>query len=517
MNGDASVFGDLNVIGGVLCLVIAGWMTLTLISGLTKRRINLLVFSLQLLGFLYLFRDVAMPLIAYQFEWRPEGVRPFLTALVVISSGFLFDRLWRHFIWDGVLVAGGGAPPPRLARGCFTALVMLLASAVVVGWVYGQSITGLIAASGVVAVVLGYAAQSVLGDLLAGMSMAASPVFKIGDVLEVDGGWYEVVDQNWRVTETLGRDGRRVYFPNSVLIKKPFANITGQKDPLRHPFRFSADANTPPSVISEAIDEAMGQSKLTDKRRKHFTSFTGYSEFGHEVTLYYFTEERQHWPAQPEIANLLWYAFKKRGVAFSYNRSHAYLTDWDRAERIHGASLIEADPEAEEFRAACQGVEEFSGLEADEVERLRARAELRVFGKHERVIAAGEESGSVFLLVRGALDAFVEIEGAESKVATIEAPSLVGFMALAMNQPRSATLRAGAPCLTYEVSAADFAAFADEDPEVMEKLLETSARMALDNEKSKAEGAMSAAQEQDRMKLLKDMFRSRLSDLLRAG
>ena len=86
-------------------------------------------------------------------------------------------------------------------------------------------------------------------------------------------------------------------------------------------------------------------------------------------------------------------------------------------------------------------------------------------------------------------------------------------MALAMGQPRSATLRAGEASLAYEIDAADFAAFAAADPAVMERLVETSAAMALANERSREEGA-GAADDEDRLTTLRNVFRARLADLI---
>ena len=116
MDDQSAVWEEFSVVGGALLLVLAIWMLLTLAAWITRRRVNLLLFAVQLLGLLYLLRDAGLPLARATLGWG-GGVeaRAFLTACIVISAAFLFDRLWRHFVWDGVLPAFGRAPPPRLA------------------------------------------------------------------------------------------------------------------------------------------------------------------------------------------------------------------------------------------------------------------------------------------------------------------------------------------------------------------------------------------------------------------
>lgn len=272
-----AVLENIDVVGGVMALVVGAWMILTLTSGILKRRTNFMMVAVQMFGFLYLVRDLGLPVAESQLGWAPpNGGRDALTALLIISAGFVIDRLWRHFVWDGVMVADGGAPAPRLLRGAFTTLIMLIASGVVISWVYGQSITGLVAASGVLAIVIGYVAQSTLSDLLSGIAIALSPAFKIGDILDMDGDWVEVIDQNWRFTETRHVNGQTIYYPNSVLANRSVINTTGGKRTIRQPLEFSVEPTSHPQLIRDAVMEAIGQCRLVDQKADNAVWFRGH-------------------------------------------------------------------------------------------------------------------------------------------------------------------------------------------------------------------------------------------------
>ncbi|MEL7465382.1 MAG: mechanosensitive ion channel family protein [Pseudomonadota bacterium] len=506
---------NIDVVGGVMALVVGAWMVLTLATGLMRGRTNFLIIAIQLFGFLFLIRDLGLPVAERHMGLPvPPGMRDAVTALLIISAGFVVDRLWRHFVWDGFMVADGGAPPPRLLRGAFTALIVLISCGIVISWVYGQSVTGLVAASGVVAIVIGYAAQSTLSDLLSGIAIALSPAFKIGDVLDMDGDWVEVQDQNWRVTKTKHVDGRTIYYPNSVLANRQVVNTTGARRTIRQVFDFSAEPSSPPQVIRDAVMEAIGQCRLVDHAADNAVWITGHGEFGFRVQAMFFTTFEDYVEAQTEIANLIWYTFRKYGVEIGYNRNHLYDTDWTAAVRTNPRSLVEQSHAEDAFAVACRASVELAGLTDAQIGALKKISKPMIFGGYERMIRAGDESDNLYLLTAGAMDVYIPIEGGETKVATMQAPTLVGFMALAMKQPRSASLYATSASSVYEIDGRDFADFVGRHEALMTSLIESSAKMQLSNEAARRDAALSQQEEAARLSSLKLMFRERLSDLM---
>jgi CRP-like cAMP-binding protein len=129
-------------------------------------------------------------------------------------------------------------------------------------------------------------------------------------------------------------------------------------------------------------------------------------------------------------------------------------------------------------------------------------------------MTAGETGDTLFLLTAGSLAVHIPTGEAETRVATLAAPALVGFMAVMMDAPRSATLNAEAACQVYEVAAADFAGLTADRPDLAERLAQISAEMAMENEASREQAARGAAAQADRLQQLKAMFARRLKDLL---
>ncbi len=88
----------------------------------------------------------------------------------------------------------------------------------------------LLAGAGILSVVLGLAAQSTLGNLIAGASLALYRPFEIGDKVQVSTptgteiGVVESLNLAYTVLQTF--DNRRIAIPNSVMVSQTVINMT---------------------------------------------------------------------------------------------------------------------------------------------------------------------------------------------------------------------------------------------------------------------------------------------------
>ncbi len=110
--------------------------------------------------------------------------------------------------------------------------------ALFIGLVMALNILGLekmavsvLAGGGVTAIVLGFAFREIGENFLAGMFLAFSRPFKMGDVIRTEEVEGKVQDIELRYTHLRTDDGRDVYVPSSQLFSKPLINYT--KDGLR--------------------------------------------------------------------------------------------------------------------------------------------------------------------------------------------------------------------------------------------------------------------------------------------
>jgi small-conductance mechanosensitive channel len=97
----------------------------------------------------------------------------------------------------------------------------------VVAYVFDAPVGTLIATSGVLAVILGLAMQSTLGDVFSGIALDVGRPYEIGDWLMLsDGIEGQVIETNWRATHLLNGANDLVVVPNSILAKARLINLS---------------------------------------------------------------------------------------------------------------------------------------------------------------------------------------------------------------------------------------------------------------------------------------------------
>jgi len=93
------------------------------------------------------------------------------------------------------------------------------------GFVFGWPLQGLLATSGILAIVLGLALQSTLSDLFSGISLSIEKPYELGDEILLEGGIEgEVVQMNWRSTHLRNGANDIVIIPNSAIAKMRIQN-----------------------------------------------------------------------------------------------------------------------------------------------------------------------------------------------------------------------------------------------------------------------------------------------------
>jgi small conductance mechanosensitive channel len=136
----------------------------------------------------------------------------------------------------------------------FTILVMTIVALRIAGLTAGALAVG----GGFTAVVVGLAAQQVLGNLLAGLVLITNRPFRVGERVRLQAGPLAgqtegVVGQLGLFYTTLVQGADRVLIPNGVLIQ---CAVTPLREPERVEFRARFSSDTTPREVQEMIEHA---------------------------------------------------------------------------------------------------------------------------------------------------------------------------------------------------------------------------------------------------------------------
>jgi small-conductance mechanosensitive channel len=159
-------------------------------------------------------------------ETHPKG----MVGLLGVGARVLW---WTHLAWAMIgfvriyIVLDRKPREARLLQDLIVALVYLGVALSIMGFVFGAPVGTLVATSGAVAVILGLALQSTLGDVFSGVALMLGKPFVIGDWIQLgDGVEGRVVDNNWRSTQLLTGAHNIVVLPNSNLAKIALTNLS---------------------------------------------------------------------------------------------------------------------------------------------------------------------------------------------------------------------------------------------------------------------------------------------------
>ncbi|GGF11954.1 mechanosensitive ion channel family protein [Hymenobacter cavernae] len=126
--------------------------------------------------------------------------------------------------------------------------------------------TGLLTSAGIASVIIGFAAQRSLSNLLAGFQIAFTQPIRLDDVLVVEGEWGRVEEITLTYVVVRIWDERRLVLPLNYFMEKPFQNWTRTTSQLLGTVFLYADYTLPVEEVRAELKRIVEQEPLWDRR-----------------------------------------------------------------------------------------------------------------------------------------------------------------------------------------------------------------------------------------------------------
>lgn len=136
----------------------------------------------------------------------------------------------------------------------------------------------LLASAGVMSVIAAVAAQPVLGNLVAGMQIAATQPFRIGDTVMFDGNWSTVEEIGQAYVTFLTWDDRRIMVPLRYLMDHPVENWSKKDAHMLRPMYLYLDYRTDIEQLRRKFEELVRSSDDWDGRHEPAVQVTETSD-----------------------------------------------------------------------------------------------------------------------------------------------------------------------------------------------------------------------------------------------
>ncbi|MEW9529698.1 mechanosensitive ion channel family protein [Microbispora sp. NPDC049125] len=125
---------------------------------------------------------------------------------------------------------------------------------------------GLLASAGIAGVVGGIAAQSTLGNLLAGLQLAFSDALRLDDVVVVEEEWGRIEELTLTYVALRLWDERRLILPVSYFTTNPFENWTRHESRILGSVYLRADWSVPVEELRAELYRALRDNPLWDQK-----------------------------------------------------------------------------------------------------------------------------------------------------------------------------------------------------------------------------------------------------------
>ncbi|MFC8619590.1 mechanosensitive ion channel family protein [Micromonospora purpureochromogenes] len=125
---------------------------------------------------------------------------------------------------------------------------------------------GVLTSAGVVGVVAALAAQSLLGNVIAGLQLAFSDAVRLDDVVVVEGEWGRIEELTLSYVVVQIWDDRRLILPTSYFTSKPFQNWTRTEAAVLGTAEFEVDWAIPVQAMREELRRLVESTELWDGR-----------------------------------------------------------------------------------------------------------------------------------------------------------------------------------------------------------------------------------------------------------
>jgi len=350
----------------------------------------------------------------------------------------------------------------KLIQDLLAGLIYLFAGFAIIAYVFDLPIQGLLATSGAVAIILGLALQSTLGDVFSGVVLSFSRPYRPGDWISLEGGTDgRVIEMNWRATHVL--TGRRdlAIVPNSTIAKSKIVNVSSPSGIHGVTVTVQLDAKTPPASGTEILEHAILNCRLIVATPAPTVTVKSINATFTEFEITFFVEElASSTRAQNQLFDLIFRHLAAAGIdmATAQNQLERSIADQVSSKLTKGPERL------------LELVAIFASLTAEERRAIAAKLKQKSYDKGETVVEAGTVLHSLFIVGNGVLSFTREESEGEIEQLRIGPGDHFGELGMLTGAPASAKITALIPSTVYELAKDDLSPIVEAQPEVSQGL-----------------------------------------------
>lgn len=202
----------------------------------------------------------------------------------------------------------------------FLGVIMVLAK-------LGVNVAPILASAGIIGVAVGFGAQSLVKDVIAGFFILIEDQYGVGDVIEVNnnGKGGEVERMNLRITQLRNLDGQLITIPNGTIQMVVNLSKEWSRSVIDLGVGYHHDPDRVMAVLTEiaaGVAHDMADQVLPPPEVLGVNKF-GPSEVGY--TVLFKTKPLSQWAVAREFRRRVWYRFQQEGIEIPFPQQKVWF------------------------------------------------------------------------------------------------------------------------------------------------------------------------------------------------
>ena len=355
----------------------------------------------------------------------------------------------------GRLLLGGKAhgQEVRIVSDLLAAVIYLTTIFAIIRFAFGLPIGGLLATSGIIAIVLGLALQSTLSDVFSGIAVGLERPYKPGDLVTVDGGMEgTVVQVNWRSTQIATGYNNIVIIPNSIIAKSRLENRSAPTTMRGDSVVLSLDPHVDPRRCLAALSAAVRSCTIPLTAPAPSVLCNGLQGDGARYEVWYsVASSKDIGAARTELFTQIHRHLRHSGIALAV------------------AGQRETIPvKVPDIRDLLEQSDLFGVLSAEERDALAACFVKTSFEAGDMLVTEGDLPSVMYLLVSGTVE--IDHEGRSLSISRLGPGEAFGLIALLTDTPYAVSAKALTPLSAYRLTKDDITTTMRAQPDMMNGL-----------------------------------------------
>ena len=360
---------------------------------------------------------------------------------------------------------------PEIVTFIFQVVIFIIPLLIVLSRVFNLELTSILATSGILAAVIGFALQANLSNMLSGIFVNLERPFNQDDWITIENYEGKVIDVNWRATKLRTWDNREITLPNEMVANATIENWSKNDTELSKGYRIIIDVHFhvlhDPKNIQNLINNALQKVKPVDGRASldfMWVKFVDVDELGLKFLISFDCIDRMKNNAQKDAVMMQVHnTLSHSGITMSAGRmytklnSDAGLTALNTVRKVDDFEPVKTSKfnpynESIKNRVLLSRIPIFMSLNDEEIENLSNKCVRKTYEKDDYIIKQDDPGDSLFVIADGICGVYVNTPDKKMiSVAKLSTTDFFGEFSLMTGEKRSASVIAESPTVALVV------------------------------------------------------------------